>query len=164
MAIYTLRRTARLSTTRAQAWSFFSDPRNLSRITPPGLGFTIVSQVPLKVHAGLMIKYRVKPLMGLPLTWLSEITHLSEGEYFVDEQRRGPYSMWHHEHHFRDAPGGGVEMEDIVTYIPPFGPLGALLHPFLIAPQLRKIFDHRERVMSEVFFSPSFIKSVDNVF
>ena len=154
MAIYTLRRTTRLHAPRAQAWSFFSNPRNLPRITPPGLGFSIVSAVPERIHSGLMIEYRVRPLLRIPLTWLTEITHVREGEFFVDEQRRGPYSLWHHEHHFRDLPDGGVEMEDVVTYIPPFGPLGALVHPFLIAPQLRSIFDHRERVIAEEFPPP----------
>ena len=151
MAIHTLHRTAVLQTTLENAWTFFTDPRNLTRITPPGLGFQIVTDVPERIYAGLMIEYRVRPLLGIPLTWLTEITHVSDGEYFVDEQRRGPYTLWHHEHWFRALPDGRVEMEDRVTYAPPLGPLGTLVHPLLIRPQLEKIFTHREKLMADLF-------------
>ena len=151
MAIHTLHRTAVLHTTPVKAWEFFSDPGNLARITPPELGFQVVSEVPKHIYAGLMIEYRVRPLLGIPLKWLTEITQVRKGEYFVDEQRHGPYALWHHEHWFRTLSDGLVEMEDRVTYTPPFGPLGTMVHPWLIRPQLERIFAHRENVMAEVF-------------
>lgn len=151
MAIHTLHRTAVLQTTLESAWTFFTNPRNLARITPPELGFQIVTDVPERIYAGLMIEYRVRPLLGIPLTWLTEITQVRDREYFVDEQRRGPYALWHHEHWFRALPDGNVEMEDRITYAPPLGPLGTLVHPWLIRPQLERIFAHRARVMAELF-------------
>jgi ligand-binding SRPBCC domain-containing protein len=132
-------------------WDFFSDPRNLARITPPEMRFTVVSPQPDRVYAGLMIEYRVRPLLGIPLRWLTEITHVEPGRLFVDEQRMGPYRLWHHEHHFRELAGGRVEMRDRVTYALPFGPLGELAHPFLVKPQLARIFAFREKVVEGIF-------------
>ncbi len=151
MAISTLHRTTVLHTTPQKAWAFFSDPRNLARITPPEVGFQVVSEVPEHIYAGLMIEYRVRPLLGIPLKWLTEITQVREGEYFVDEQRRGPYALWHHEHWFHPQPDGRVEIEDRVTYAPPLGLLGTLVHPWLVRPRLDRIFAHREKVMAELF-------------
>jgi ligand-binding SRPBCC domain-containing protein len=151
MAIYTLRRTTRLPVPPEQAWAFFSDPRNLPRLTPEGMGFRVVSELPAHMYAGMMIEYRVCPVAGIPLRWLTEITHVRDGAYFVDEQRCGPYALWHHEHHFRPQRDGGTEMEDVVTYVPPFGVLGRLAHPLLIAPRLRRIFDYRAARITELF-------------
>lgn len=152
MPIHTLRRTQIVPTSRETAWAFFSDPRNLARITPPGMGFhTVTPDLPSHIYPGLMIQYRVRPIAGVPLTWLTEITHVKEGESFVDEQRVGPYAIWHHEHFFRDAPGGGVEMEDRVTYSLPFGWIGNLVHPFLVLPQLERIFAFREEAVRAIF-------------
>lgn len=155
MPVHTLRRTTILDTTIAQAWGFFSDPRNLSKITPPEMGFTVVSDPPERVYAGLMIEYRVRPLRYFPVTWLTGITDVVEGRLFVDEQRVGPYRLWHHEHHFSPRPEGGVEMTDLVTYVLPFGWLGNLVHPFLVAPQLRRIFDYRQGVIDRLFRTPA---------
>lgn len=152
MSIHTLQRKLIIPTTRKEAWDFFSDPRNLTKITPAGMGFRMITpDLPEHVYPGLMIEHRVSPLFGVPLSWLTEITHVREGEYFVDEQRVGPYAIWHHEHHFRDAPGGGVEMEDRITYALPWGWLGNLVHPVLVRPQLEHIFDHRERAVRQIF-------------
>lgn len=152
MAIHTLHQRQILPTTREEAWAFFTDPRNLAKITPPGMGFvTVTPDLPSRIHAGLMIKYRVSPLAGIPMTWLTEITHVREGEYFVDEQRVGPYSLWHHEHHFHATADGKVEMEDRITYVLPFGWLGNLVHPFLVKPQLDRIFAFREKAVREIF-------------
>ena len=117
------------------------------------MGFKVVSEPPPKIYPGLMIEYRVRPFPGVPVTWLTEITHVKEGTSFVDEQRVGPYRIWHHEHHFTARPEGGVEVNDIVTYVLPFGWAGNLIHPFLVAPQLRKIFDYRQQVIDGVFSS-----------
>ena len=155
MPVHTLRRSTLLNVSPESAWSFFTDPRNLAKITPPSMGFTVMSSPPDKIYPGLMIEYRVRPMLNIPVTWLTEITHVAEGRMFVDEQRVGPYRVWHHEHHFAARPEGGVEMTDIVTYALPFGWLGDLMHPLLVAPQLRRIFDYRQTVIDGVFSSLS---------
>ena len=134
-----------------RAWDFFSDPRNLAKITPPELDFTILTALPERVYAGMMIEYRVRPLLGIPVRWVTEITHVEAGKLFVDEQRIGPYRIWHHEHHFRQLGGGRIEMTDRVTYVLPFGPLGTLVHPFLVKPQLERIFAFRGKAVVELF-------------
>ncbi|MEO6742822.1 MAG: SRPBCC family protein [Chthoniobacteraceae bacterium] len=134
-----------------RAWDFFSDPRNLAKITPPELDFTVLTALPERVHPGMMIQYRVRPLLGIPVRWLTEITHVEQGKFFVDEQRIGPYRIWHHEHHFKPLDGGRIEMTDRVTYVLPFSPLGDLAHPFLVKPQLAKIFAFREKAVNEIF-------------
>jgi ligand-binding SRPBCC domain-containing protein len=134
-----------------RAWDFFSDPRNLAKITPPELDFKILTELPDRIHPGMMIEYRVRPLLGIPVRWLTEITHVEPGKYFVDEQRIGPYRIWHHEHHFRQLDDGQIEMTDRVTYVLPFSPLSDLIHPFLVRPQLAKIFAYREKAVNELF-------------
>jgi ligand-binding SRPBCC domain-containing protein len=151
VAIHTLERTQSVPASMETCWSFFSDPRNLARITPPELGFEVLSELPARMHPGLMIEYRVRPLFGIPLTWLTEITHVQEPDFFVDEQRVGPYRIWHHEHHFADAGDGTVTMRDKVTYQLPFGPLGEIVHPFIVAPQLRRIFEFRDEAVRKIF-------------
>ena len=151
MGVHTLKTTQVLRATLDQAWDFFSNPKNLARITPKELDFTVLSELPERIYPGLMIEYRVRPLLGIPMRWLTEISHVEPGRYFVDEQRVGPYRMWHHEHHFRALGDGRIEMTDRVTYIVPFGPLGELVHPWLVKPQLDKIFTHRQHVVGELF-------------
>ena len=151
MAIHTLETRQIIKATLAEAWDYFSNPANLARITPCDLGFKIISTLPGRVHEGMMIEYRVTPLFGIPMTWLTEISHVRDQEYFVDEQRVGPYAIWHHEHHFKDLGGGQVEMRDKVTYVPPFGVLGEIVHPFIIKPQLDKIFAYREQAVNKQF-------------
>src|SRR3569623_175387 len=150
MAIHTLETRQVIKTSLEQAWAFFSSPGNLARITPPDLGFKVLSQPAERIFAGMMIEYKVSPLFGLPMSWLTEITHVREGAFFVDEQRMGPYSIWHHEHHFRELSQGLVEVHDRVTYVPPLGVLGELVHPFLLTPQLDKIFAFRETAVAEI--------------
>jgi len=133
------------------AWDFFSNPRNLARITPPELDFTILTALPDRIYAGMMIEYRVRPILGIPARWVTEITHVDPGKSFVDEQRIGPYRIWHHEHHFRPLDGGRVEMHDRVTYVLPLSPLGDLVHPFLVKPQLARILAFRENAVNEIF-------------
>jgi ligand-binding SRPBCC domain-containing protein len=133
-----------------EAWEFFSDPRNLALITPPEMGFEVTSPLPERMHPGLIITHRVKPLLGLPVTWVTEISHVVEGELFVDEQRFGPYRFWHHQHHFREAPGG-VEIGDIVNYALPFGPLGDLVNSLLVEDRVRAIFAYRRAVLERRF-------------
>lgn len=137
---------------RDVVWDFFSNPRNLPQVTPPGLDFQILTaDLPAAVYAGLMIAYRVRPLFRVPVTWLTEITQVQTGEYFIDEQRVGPYAVWHHEHHFHELPGGRIEMLDRITYVLPFGPAGNLVHPWLVQPQLNQIFAFRRAAVARLF-------------
>jgi ligand-binding SRPBCC domain-containing protein len=131
-------------------WDFFSSPANLKRITPSYMGFDVKTEVPTQMYEGLIIAYTVKPLLGIPVEWVTEITHVKDKSFFVDEQRKGPYTMWHHEHHFKEVEGG-VEMTDIVSYIIPLGFLGKLVHPFLVKPKLEEIFAYRFKIVEEVF-------------
>jgi ligand-binding SRPBCC domain-containing protein len=151
MPIHVLEQSQDVPGTLTACWDFFSDPRNLARITPPELGFQVISSLPPRIHPGMMIQYRVRPLFGIPLTWLTEITHVDEPRSFIDEQRIGPYKIWHHEHTFIDSGNGVVTMRDKVTYVLPFGPLGDIVHPFIVAPQLRRIFDFRTQAVSSIF-------------
>lgn len=114
------------------------------------MGFIVKSEVPQKMYEGLMIAYTVKPLAGIPMNWVTEIKTVKELEFFVDEQRVGPYKIWHHEHHFK-AVEGGVEMTDIVTYVLPLGILGRLVHPFLVRPKLEQIFAYRFQKVDKIF-------------
>ena len=106
------------------AWEFFSNPANLQAITPPKMGFRIIStNHGDRMYAGQIIEYKVAPLLGIALYWMTEITHVESRKYFIDEQRFGPYALWHHQHHFKEIPGG-VEMTDIVNYRMPLGFIG----------------------------------------
>ncbi len=151
MPVHTLERIQTIHATLASAWNFFSDPNNLEKITPKSLGFQILSQLPGRMYPGMMIRYRVRPLLGLPMTWVTEITHAEEGCRFIDEQRVGPYRMWHHEHHFRDLGDGRIELLDRVTYQLPFGWLSEPVQALVVKPQLRRIFDYREKMVRELF-------------
>ncbi len=152
MAVYTLRRTQRLPVPLERAWDFFSSPANLSDITPEHMDFRVTSDPDFlqKVYAGQVITYTVKPLFGIPLFWMTEITHVEPGVFFVDDQRVGPYAIWHHQHHFKAIPGG-VEMIDLVHYKLPLGPLGDLAHWLFVRAQLRQIFDYRRAKLETVF-------------
>lgn len=148
--MYRLKRVQKLPITVAEAWDFFSSPANLQEITPDSLGFQILSEVPEKMYSGLFIDYKVSPILGIKLDWTTEITHVEEQKFFVDEQRVGPYSIWHHEHHFVEIPGG-VEMTDIVSYRLPFGILGKMMHGILVKNRLKDIFDYRFQFVEQKF-------------
>lgn len=148
--IYTLSATQDLPVDQETAWDFFSSPENLQKITPPEMGFTITSGKPAKAYAGQIITYRVSPFPGLRLPWVTEITSVEAGRRFVDEQRFGPYALWHHEHHFAPIPGG-VRMTDKVSYKLPLGPLGHLAHALFVKGRLRHIFAYREQVLDKLF-------------
>ena len=148
--MYQLRRKQLVKTDIATCWDFFSSPANLSKITPAYMGFDVRSEVPERMYEGLMIEYRVRPLLGIPMKWVTEITHVKDYQFFVDEQRIGPYKIWHHEHHFMETPDG-IEMTDIVSYELPFGVLGSMVHPFLVEKKLNEIFAHRFKVVDELF-------------
>jgi ligand-binding SRPBCC domain-containing protein len=151
MSVHLLERTQMLPVSLEDAWAFFSAPGNLARITPPDMGFEVLSESGNgSLYAGQIITYYVRPLFGWRLFWMTEITHVREKEYFVDEQRMGPYAFWHHSHFFRPVPGG-VEMRDQVYYRLPFGLLGRLVHALLVRKKLAAIFDFRYRYLQKHF-------------
>lgn len=146
--MYQLKRTQFIKTDLKTAWDFFSSPGNLKKITPDYMGFDVKTELPEKMYEGLMIEYTVKPLLGIPMNWITEIKTVKELEFFVDEQRKGPYKIWHHEHHFKEM-DGGVEMTDIVSYELPLGILGRIMHPFVVQKKLEEIFDFRFKAVEQ---------------
>ena len=136
----------------AQIWKFFSTPSNLAAITPAQMRFEIIGHITSTMYAGQMIQYRVGILPGLKIPWLTEITHVREGVFFVDEQRIGPYKLWHHEHEFTPTTDGrGVRMSDRITYDPGWGIIGGALDALWIRRQLAAIFDYRAVKVAELF-------------
>jgi ligand-binding SRPBCC domain-containing protein len=153
MAFYQLIKTQKLPVSIEEIWCFISFPGNLKEITPGNMGFIVTSNNGSeKMYPGMIITYKVSPLLGIKLNWMTEITHVKEHEYFVDEQRIGPYSMWHHEHKIEPI-DGGVLMTDIVTYKPPFGFIGAIANALIIKKQLKLIFDYRSVALEKRFGS-----------
>lgn len=151
MAFYQLIKTQKIPATIAEVWDFISAPGNLKEITPPHMGFTVTSNNNSeKMYPGMIITYKVSPLFGIPLDWVTEITHVRDQEYFVDEQRIGPYSFWHHQHKIEPVEGG-VLMTDIVTYEPPLGFIGAIANSLIIKNQLQNIFDYRTIAVEKRF-------------
>jgi ligand-binding SRPBCC domain-containing protein len=150
-SVYSIKTVQRIPISLEKAWDFFSKPDNLKDITPNNLGFNIVSKHHGdRMYAGQIIEYTVKPILGIPLYWMTEITHVAEQQYFVDEQRYGPYSMWHHQHHFK-AIEGGVEMTDIVHYKLPLWILGDIANTIMVKAQLKGIFNFRYKAVDEKF-------------
>ena len=139
---HTLRREQTLPGTPDAVFGFFADAGNLEAITPPWLGFRIVTPRPIDMGVGTLIEYRLR-LHGLPISWLTRIEVWEPGARFVDQQLRGPYALWHHTHEFAPAPGGGTRMTDTVRYALPFGPAGGIAHALFVRRDLRRIFDHR---------------------
>ena len=150
--MYQLKTKQFVKTDMATCWDFFSDPKNLSKITPQSMGFIVRTELPDKMYEGLMIEYTVRPMLGIPMNWITEIKTVKNHSFFVDEQRKGPYRIWHHEHHFKEVEGG-VEMTDIVSYELPLGFLGRLMHPILVKNKLKEIFDYRSQKVDELFIA-----------
>jgi ligand-binding SRPBCC domain-containing protein len=150
MKLYTKKSVQKLPITLQVAWDFISNPKNLAVITPPEMGFKTLSGDDGPMFSGQIIHYTIKPIFGLKMQWVTEITHVENRKYFVDEQRYGPYTFWHHKHFLKEIPGG-VEMEDIVHYKLPLGILGQMVQPFLVKPNLDKIFQFRRKKLVEMF-------------
>lgn len=149
--VYSLKTIQQIPTDINTAWDFFSNPSKLKDITPTDMGFTVISKHQGdKMYPGQIIEYKVSPLLGIPLYWMTEITHVEDKKYFVDEQRFGPYSLWHHQHHFKEV-NGGVEMTDIVHYKMPFWFFGDIANSLFIRQQLKSIFDFRNKKVEEMF-------------
>ncbi|WP_282160495.1 SRPBCC family protein [Ulvibacterium marinum] len=150
MKLYQLHSKQALPITKKEAWDFLSSPANLKVITPDHMGFNILTGADRPMFPGQIIQYKVSPFPGYTTKWVTEITHVVDGAYFVDEQRFGPYALWHHKH-FLKTIDEGVEMEDIIDYKVPFGILGQWAHPLLVRKQLTKIFKYREQKLTELF-------------
>jgi ligand-binding SRPBCC domain-containing protein len=147
----TLEQKQVIHATVKEAWDFFSDPRNLNKITPPSMGFKILNEdLPEKIHAGMIIRYTVKPLLGIPMTWVTEILDVKEPEYFTDSQLSGPYSRWHHKHIFKPV-DGGVEITDVVEYKVPLGFLGKIAEHLFVKRKVESIFAYRESILHKYF-------------
>jgi ligand-binding SRPBCC domain-containing protein len=151
MAFYQFEYTQKVNTSIDELWDFISSPANLKQITPAYMGFDITSNNKAeKMYEGMLISYIVKPLLGIKTNWVTEITHIQKGKFFIDEQRMGPYKMWHHQHFIEETPDG-VIMKDIVSYIPPFGFLGAIANQLIIKNKLKQIFAFRKEALEKKY-------------
>ena len=149
--IYTLEAEQELPISLDRAWDYFSSPENLSEITPPKMQFKITSKVDKKAYQGQIITYKVVPFLSIKANWVTEITSVKEREFFIDEQRFGPYKMWHHEHFFEELPNGNTLMKDKISYKIPFGFLGSIAQVLLVKSQLTQIFTYRKKVLDSMF-------------
>ena len=134
------------------AWNFFSNPRNLSKITPPWLKLKITSDLPDRMYEGMIISYKVYPLLGIPFNWVTEITRMKELEYFIDEQCIGPYKFWHHQHLFKKIEEG-IEMTDIVNYAIPLDPLSRPLNTLVVGKKINEIFEYRKELLNDLLLT-----------
>lgn len=150
MTVHTLTQEQPLPVSRAEAWAFFATPRNLDAITPPDIGFQVISQPGDDLYEGQIINYRIRIFPLVWVTWVTEIKAVKEGSSFVDEQRFGPYKFWHHRHTFEDIPGG-VLMRDHVHYGLGFGPFGAMAHALFVRRKLAAIFAFRREILAKRF-------------
>jgi len=148
--VYRLSTSQKIPINLKEAWSFFSSPKNLQAITPKKLKFTILSGADRAIYPGQVIQYKVSPFLFYTAIWVTEITHVKEEEYFVDEQRYGPYEFWHHKHFFKAIPGG-VELQDVVDFKVPFGWLGRKLTKGFIERELQQVFTYRNNKLTELF-------------
>jgi ligand-binding SRPBCC domain-containing protein len=148
--LYELHYKQRLPLSPGEAWDFFSNPHNLPLLTPPSLDFRITSDTPETTYAGMIITYRIRPVLNLPLSWVTEITHADPPHFFVDEQRFGPYAFWHHRHRFTPAEGG-VEIDDHVHYGLPFGWAGRAANRLTVGRRLEEIFRFRREYLERRF-------------
>jgi ligand-binding SRPBCC domain-containing protein len=151
MKIYNLRKEQFLPISLQEAWAFFSSPKNLAKITPEHMNFKILYQSGGdKAYAGQIIRYQINVLPFIPVHWVTEITQVKEPFHFIDEQRFGPYALWHHQHHFEEVKGG-VLMTDEVNFAIPFGILGRFAHWLFVAKEVNRIFEHRFRTLEDYF-------------
>ena len=150
MKIYQFRSKQFLPINIEIAWEFFSNPNNLRTITPPWLNLEVTTQLESRMYAGMIITYLVRPILNIPATWVTEITQVHVPNFFVDEQKFGPYKLWHHQHVFREAKNG-IEMEDIVNYAVPLGFIGRLANNLIISKKIKSIFEYRTEILNKMF-------------
>ena len=139
------------------AWTFFSSPANLNKITPSYMDFKITSDLGSDFYPGMIITYEVRPFLGIKMNWVTEITQVKAQQFFIDDQLAGPYKYWHHEHHFR-ATEKGVEMTDILHYAAPFGFIGSLAELLFVNRQVQQIFSFRKQKLDDLFNSDLYEK------
>ena len=149
--MFTLYQEQKLNISLSEAWNFFSSPKNLKEITPSYMGFDILSKIPDKMYAGQIIEYSVRPLFNLPMKWVTEITHVSEPHFFVDNQIVGPYKIWHHQHKFEELSSRQILMTDIVSYQPPVPLIDGLMNKLFIRKKLEEIFNYRREFLENKF-------------
>lgn len=150
MKLYTLTSTQHLPVSREEAWNFLSNPAQLENITADNMSLTPLEPLPQAMYEGMIIHYQIRPFLGIKLNWVTEITHIDEGQMFVDEQRFGPFRFWHHEHRLVEK-GNGTEMQDIVHYAMPFSLLGCIAHVVFVRSMLENMFKYRKSVMKDIF-------------
>jgi len=150
MKLFKLYRTIDLPISKEECWDFFSNPANLKTITPDYMGFDIIEGGDVKMFQGQIIAYKVSPILGVKLSWITEITHVRENEFFVDEQRFGPYKFWHHKHFFSEIKGG-MRCVDEVHYLPPFSLFGSIINKLAVKNTLKEIFDYRSEKLRTLF-------------
>ena len=150
MKTYQFKAKQFLPITINEAWDFFSNPNNLPKIIPPWLNFEVTTQLESRMYAGMIITYLVRPILNIPATWVTEITQVHVPNFFVDEQKFGPYKLWHHQHVFREAKNG-IEMEDIVNYAVPLGFIGRLANNLIISKKIKSIFEYRTEILNKMF-------------
>jgi ligand-binding SRPBCC domain-containing protein len=151
MAFYQFQREQYINASIDELWDFISSPMNLREITPKKMGFEIRTlNLPDKIYEGMIISYIVRPLFGIPTKWVTEITHIQDKSYFVDEQRVGPYKLWHHQHIILPKNNGAL-MKDIVSYRPPFGLFGRIANTLVIRNTLDEIFDYRTKALEKMY-------------
>lgn len=152
MKVYKKETVQHINASIEECWAFFSSPRNLQKITPKEMGFQITDFDDKNMYPGQIIQYKITPLLGIVLSWMTEITFVKENSYFIDEQRFGPYSFWHHKHFFESTPNG-TKMTDVVHYGLPLGFLGQIMNTLFVRNKLKSIFNHRRVIIDEIFNS-----------
>lgn len=150
MRVYKKETVQFVNATLAECWTFFSNPKNLQKITPEAMGFQITDFDGNAMYPGQIIQYKITPLLGLKLSWTTEITQVKDHSYFIDEQRFGPYSFWHHKHFFEQV-GDQVKMTDVVHYALPLGFIGRIMNSFVVENKLKEIFKYRHLVIDKRF-------------
>tara|TARA_B100001115_G_C15844590_1_gene424780 strand:+ start:2400 stop:2846 length:447 start_codon:yes stop_codon:yes gene_type:complete len=148
--MYQLKQEQWVNAPLKEVWDFFSNPENLLRITPAKMKMRIVEKPSSTMFPGMILRYKVSPILGIPLNWTSEISAVNKEDYFVDEMLAGPFKMWHHLHRF-EAKDGGTLISDELHYRLPLESLSRWAHPWLVQKQLKEMFAHREKVIQEIF-------------
>tara|TARA_Y100001934_G_scaffold67083_1_gene83241 strand:- start:231 stop:716 length:486 start_codon:yes stop_codon:yes gene_type:complete len=150
MKIFKLKYSQKLPISLNEAWDFLSSPKNLELITPRHMDFNITDWDEKKAYPGQIIQYTVKPLLGVKINWVTEITQVKDKEFFIDEQRFGPYSFWHHKHFLKEIENG-ILIEDVIHYKIPLGPIGVLINFLFINSKLNSIFKYRKQELIKIF-------------
>ena len=151
MGHYIFKRVQTLNSDIETIWSFVSKPENLEKITPDNMKFSILSKSNLEMEEGMLIAYKISPFLDINTTWITMITNVIKNEKFIDQQVKGPYKFWHHEHKFEVISSNKVKMTDIITYIPPFGFLGDIANAIFLKKKLKNIFDFRKIILNNIF-------------